>query len=73
MDKFYSLTYPYTVANLCHSQTGIIKEKLIAMQKSDKLTISVHRRAWVAMNEEQRSAYKQILLSRGLTTAQELV
>jgi hypothetical protein len=73
MDKFYSLTYPYTVANLCHNQTGIIEEKLIEMLEPDKLTISVHRRAWAVMNEKQRSTYKQILVSRGLTTAQELV
>lgn len=73
MNKFYSLTHPYSVANLCHSQTAIIDNKLLEMQEPIRLTISAHRRAWAVMNEKQRSAYKQILISRGLTTARELV
>jgi hypothetical protein len=72
MDKFYSLTYPYGVANLCHSQTGIITEKLMEMQEPHRLTISVHRRAWAVMTQEQREAYKTILINRNITTAQDI-
>jgi len=72
MDKFYSLTYPYGVANLCHSQTGIITEKLMEMQEPHRLTISVHRRVWAVMTQEQREAYKTILINRNITTAQDI-
>jgi hypothetical protein len=72
MDQFYSLTYPYTVANLCRTQTGIIEEKLVEMQQKDKLTVSVHRCAWAVMSEEQRNTYKKLLVSRNIKTAQDL-
>lgn len=72
MDKFYSLTYPYGVANLCHSQTGIIANKLVEMQEPHRLTISVHRRAWAVMTQEQRKVYKTILINRNITTAQDI-
>lgn len=73
MDKFYSLTYPYTVANLCRTQTGIIDQKLIEMQLPEKFTISVHRYAWAVMSQDQRNTYRNILYNRGLTSAQDLV
>jgi hypothetical protein len=72
MDQFYSLTYPYTVANLCRTQTGIIEEKLIEMQQKDKLTVSVHRYAWAVMSAKQRLQYKNLLVNRGIETAKYL-
>ena len=72
MDQFYSLTHPYSVANLCRNQTGIIEEKLIEMQHKHKLTVSVHRYAWAVMSAKQRLQYKNLLVSRGLETAKYL-
>jgi hypothetical protein len=72
MDQFYSLTYPYSATNLCRTETGIIKEKLIVMQHKDNLTVSIHRCAWAVMSEEQRNTYKKLLVSRNVKTAQDL-
>lgn len=68
----YSKTMPYQVANLCHSQTGIIPNKLSEMAEECRLTVSVHRRAWTHMTEEQKETYKQLLIDRGIKTAMEL-
>lgn len=72
LDKIYSLTVPYQVANLCHSQTGIIPNKLLEMAGSCSLTVSVHRRAWTVMTQEQQHVYKQLLINRGIKTAESL-
>jgi hypothetical protein len=72
MDQFYSLTHPYSVANLCRNETGIIEEKLIEMQHKDRLTVSVHRYAWAVMSAKQRLQYKNLLVSRGIETAKYL-
>lgn len=73
MDKFYTLTTPYTVCNLCRTQINIIDEKLKFMHRPDNLTVSVHRHAWAHMNQDQRNLYRNLLLSRGLSSAQDLV
>lgn len=73
MDKFYSMTYPYDVSNLCRNQTNIVDKKLVEMQRAKNLTVSVHRYAWAVMSATQKELYKKILLSKNLTTAQDLV
>ena len=72
LDKIYSLTVPYQVVNLCHSQTGIISNKLLEMAGPSSLTVSVHRRAWVVMTTKQQHIYKQLLVDRGIKTAKDL-
>ena len=72
LDKIYSLTVPYQVVNLCHSQTGIISNKLLEMSEPGSLTVSVHRRAWTVMTTEQQHIYKQLLVDRGIKTAEDL-
>ena len=72
MGNIYSLTHPYEVCNLCHSQTGIISIKLNEMTQPNKLTVSVHRRAWEVMSDEQKNIYKQLLISRNIKTAENL-
>ena len=72
LDDIYSQSYPYQVANLCHSQTGIIPNKLNDMAQSNTLTVSVHRRAWTAMTEEQQDTYRKLLTSRNIKTAGDL-
>ena len=72
LDKIYSLTVPYQVGNLCHSQTGIIPNKLLEMAGPRSLTVSVHRHAWTVMTQEQQHIYKQLLVDRGIKTAENL-
>lgn len=73
MDKFYSMTHPYGVSNLCRNQTNIIDIKLVEMTRANNLTISVHRYAWAVMSPEQKESYKKILISKNITTAQDLL
>ena len=72
LDDMYSQSYPYQVVNLCHSQTGIVPNKLNDMAQSNTLTVSVHRRAWTAMTEEQQDTYRKLLTSRNIKTAGDL-
>ena len=72
MSNIYSLSNPYDAVNLCHSQIGIIPNKLLDMTNSCNLTVSIHRRAWAAMTTEQKNTYKNLLVSRGIKTAGEL-
>ena len=72
LDNMYSYTLPYRVSNLCHSQVDIISDKLNEMAQSNMLTVSVHRRAWAVMTEEQKNSYKKLLVSRGIKTAGDL-
>ena len=72
LDEIYSQSYPYQVVNLCHSQTGIIPNKLNDMAQSKTLTVSIHRRAWTVMTEEQKDTYRKLLTSRHIKTAGDL-
>jgi len=72
LDNIYSQTYPYRVVNFCHSETGIIPNKLYNMTQNDVLAVSVHRRAWAIMTAEQCDTYKKFLISRDIKTAGEL-
>ena len=72
LDDMYSQSYPYQVVNLCHSQIGIIPSKLADMSQSKTLTVSVHRRAWAVMTQEQQDTYKTLLISRNIKTAGNL-
>lgn len=60
------------MVNLCHSQIGIIPSKLADMSQSKTLTVSVHRRAWAVMTQEQQDTYKTLLISRNIKTAGNL-
>jgi hypothetical protein len=72
LDNVYSQIYPYRVINLCHSETGIIPNKLYDMTQNDTFTVSIHRRAWAVMTAEQRDTYKKFLISRNVKAAGEL-
>jgi len=72
LDDMYSQSYPYQVVNLCHSQTGIIPNKLNDMALDNTLTVSIHRRAWTVMTEEQKDTYRKLLTSRHIKTAGDL-
>jgi hypothetical protein len=58
-------------SNLCHSEVAQFDNKFQAML--DTITVSVHRNAWIQLNDQQRASYRNLLCSRGITLAQELV
>lgn len=58
--------------NICHSEVGIFDIKIDQMKTSNPLTVSVHRRAWANVSEQQRQNFRQLLIDRGLASASEL-
>jgi len=50
--------------NLCHSEVAIFDRKFAEM--ADTHTVSVHRRAWSQLSNEQQSKYTNFLKSRGI-------
>lgn len=58
--------------NICHSEVGIFDIKLNQMKISNPLTVSVHRRAWANISEQQRQDFRRLLIDRGLTSAGKL-
>ena len=59
-------TETYKVCNVCHTETEIFNLKFIEMMHPDTLTVSVHRKAWTALSDIQRKAYKDYLILHGI-------
>ena len=51
-------------SNLCHSEVASFERKFNEMQSTD--TVSIHRRAWTQLTNEQRTKYIDFLASRGI-------
>lgn len=51
-------------SNLCHSEVASFDRKFAEMQSAD--TVSIHRRAWTQLTDEQRTKYTDFLKSRGI-------
>jgi hypothetical protein len=65
---------PYTVCNICHSETGIFDSKFIPESfGSSLLTVSIHRRAWSNLTPIQQKKYQTFLLTRGITQIKGLL
>jgi hypothetical protein len=62
----------YKVCNVCHTETEIFNLKFIEMMHPDTLTVSVHRKAWTALTDIQRKAYKDYLILHGIGQAKDL-
>lgn len=62
---------PYSVCNICHSDTEHIDKKLHNMMsdKTDLLSVSVHRHAWKLFTKQQKELYRAVLLNRHITRA----
>ena len=69
----YSEVQNYTVCNICHTELARYNDKFKKMSNLDNLTVSVHRRAWMQLDDQQKNNYRQFLLSRHLQTAQDLL
>lgn len=57
--------------NICHSETGRFDQILDTVDQNT-LTLSVHRNAWIALTDQQRQRFRNILLERRLTSAENL-
>jgi predicted DNA-binding transcriptional regulator len=51
-------------SNLCHSEVAAFDRKFREMQTRD--TVSIHRRAWAQLTQEQQTKYTDFLKSRGI-------
>lgn len=73
LDPFYTQSNKFGgIVNVCHSETKIFDTKFQQMSLPDTMTVSVHRKAWSALSEAQRSAYRMLLIDRGILAAWEL-
>lgn len=64
-DKLYGSNAIGGVVNICHSEVGIFDSK--SQQFNNATTVSIHRRAWSALSNQQQTNYKNFLQSRGIT------
>lgn len=62
----------YRVCNVSHGEIELFNMKFIEMMHPDTLTVSVHRKAWHALTDIQRKAYKDFLILHGISQAREL-
>lgn len=72
LDKVVSTQY-YQVENLCHSEVGIFNIKLQRMHANNTLTASIHRNAWSQLTANQKNQFVDLLINRGITSAQGLL
>lgn len=63
----------YYSQNVCHSEVGLFDIKLNGMQSSNILTVSVHRNAWLQLDNKQKQQYVNFLISKKITSAQDLL
>jgi hypothetical protein len=59
----------YQVQNICHSEVARFDQKYNDMQSAKILAVSVHRNAWLQLNQEQKQKYVDFLVSRNITSA----
>jgi len=60
-----------TICNICHSEVGIFNSKFQEMQSAT--TVSIHRRAWQQLTEDQQEQYRKFLFDRNITQSKEYV
>jgi hypothetical protein len=71
-DTFYNPECSFGVVNVCHSEVDQYDRKLEAMKNNDPLTVSIHRKAWSPLTDEQKQAYQHFLIDRRIICAWEL-
>jgi Family of unknown function (DUF6492) len=71
-DALYSPTCNLHPNNICHSEVGIFDQKLNQASHSDVDTVSVHRNAWSQLTTQQQHTYREFLIGRGITSAENL-
>lgn len=71
-DTFYNEQARLFPVNICHSEVEQFDSKLAKMQHPDTHTVSIHRNAWRQLTDDQKQAYQNFLLERGIFEAWEL-
>ncbi len=71
-ETFYNPECSFGVVNVCHTQVEQYERKLEEMKNNNPLTVSVHRKAWAQLNEDQKQAYQYFLIDRQIINAWEL-
>lgn len=71
-DKFCTEQY-HRVVNVCHSEVGIFDIKYRDMNKDITLTVSIHRNAWTQLTNQQKQKFIDLLLSKDITSAKDLL
>lgn len=72
LDRLYSTETCINPVNVCHSEVARFDAKIKEMQRPDTTTVSIHRRAWEQLTEEQRHVYRSFLIDRELMVAYDL-
>lgn len=70
LDKMYAKDTVISPANMCHSEVAIADKKIEMMKTAT--TVSIHRRAWEKLTDEQKIKYKHLLIDRGIVDAWNL-
>ena len=60
------------VVNVCHTEVANFDRKLEQMRDPTTLTVSVHRNAWRELTADQKTAYRLLLIDRGIIPAYAL-
>jgi hypothetical protein len=73
LDVFYENTNSFgQIVNLCHNEVALFEHKMSQMHNANTVTVSIHRNAWSALSQEQRTQYRMYLIDRGIIAAWEL-
>ena len=73
LDLTYSNNTHYQVCNICHSEVVQFDTKLVEMNHSNVLTVSIHRNCWSQLTNGQQLKYVMLLESQGITRAKSLL
>ena len=68
LDQMYLNTKRFPVCNICHSEVDSFERKFAEML-GNVYTVSIHRKAWMQITEEQRKRYCMLLQQKQLTKA----
>jgi hypothetical protein len=73
LDKRFTGGLTYIPCNICHSESAIFETKFNLMcTDTNVVCVSIHRNAWTQLSLQQQQAYKNFLVSRGITHAKDL-
>jgi hypothetical protein len=72
LDRLYATETSIHPVNVCHSEVGRFADKIQEMQRPDTTTVSIHRKAWDQLSEEQRHQDRSLLIDRELMVAYDL-
>lgn len=73
LDVFYQSNNDFgRVVNVCHSEVDVFEQKLQSMNDPKTMTVSVHRKAWQQLSQQQRTGYRMFLIDKGIISAWEL-